>query len=172
MVPRLTPFGIYQSADGYVAICAPTEQFARGVFTAIGHPEFEGDSRYATRDARVAHVDALNAVIETFTRTQPTKTLVALLEGHGVPAAEVRSPAEAVRDPRVMERGETVRLNHPQFGAVADVVGMGVPIAFSEAGAADLRAAPGLGQDNALVYGDWLGYGAPGVERLRTEGVI
>ena len=38
MVPRLTPFGIYESADGHVAICAPTEQFARGVFAAIGHP--------------------------------------------------------------------------------------------------------------------------------------
>jgi crotonobetainyl-CoA:carnitine CoA-transferase CaiB-like acyl-CoA transferase len=52
VVPRLTPFGIYESADGYVAICAPTEQFARGVFAAIGHPEFEHDARFATRDAR------------------------------------------------------------------------------------------------------------------------
>ena len=53
VVPRLTPFGIYESADGHVAICAPTEQFARGVFAAIGHPEFEADPRFATRDARV-----------------------------------------------------------------------------------------------------------------------
>jgi len=172
MVPRLTPFGIYESADGHVAICAPTEQFARGVFAAIGHPEFESDPRYATRDARVAHVDALNAEIEAFTRSQPTHTLLPLLERHGVPAAAVRSPAEAVRDPRVMERGETVRLDHPQFGRVADVVGMGVPITFSDAAPADLRTAPALGQDNGLVYGEWLGYGASGVERLRAEGVI
>jgi CoA:oxalate CoA-transferase len=172
MVPRLTPFGIYQAADGHVAICAPTEPFARGVFAAIGRPEFETDPRYATRDARVAHVDDLNGEIEAFTRTQPTKTLLAILERHGVPAAEVRSPAEAVRDPRVMERGETVRLDHPQFGRVADVVGMGIPIAFSDAGAADMRAAPNVGQDNALVYGQWLGYGTTGVERLRAEGII
>jgi crotonobetainyl-CoA:carnitine CoA-transferase CaiB-like acyl-CoA transferase len=172
MVPRLTPFGIYQSADGYVAICAPTEQFARGVFMAIGHPEFEHDRRYATREARVAHVDTLTAEIEAFTRTQPTAALLAVLERHGVPAAAVRSPAEAVRDPRVMARGETVRLDHPQFGGVADVVGMGVPITFSDSEAAHLRTAPALGQDNALVYGEWLGYGAGGVERLRAEGVI
>ena len=93
MVPRLTPFGIYKSADSYVAICAPSEQFARGVFAAIGHPEFETDPRFATRDARVAHVDELNAHIEAFTRTVPTAALVPLLEQHGVPAAEVRSPA-------------------------------------------------------------------------------
>lgn len=172
MVPRLTPFGIYQSADGHVAICAPTEQFARGVFAAIGHPEFEDDPRYATRDARVAHVDALNAEIEAFTSTLPTEALLAVLERHGVPAAEVRSPAEGVRDPRVLARGETVQLEHPEFGRVADVIGMGVPITFSHASSPHMRAAPGIGQDNALVYGDWLGYGAAGVERLRVEGVI
>ena len=172
MVPRLTPFGIYESADGHVAICAPTEQFARGVFGAIGHPEFEHDPRYATRDARVAHVDELNGHIEAFTRTQATAVLLPLLERHGVPAAPVRAPAAAVRDPRVLARGETVPLEHPQFGRVADVIGMGVPITFSDGGAATLRPAPSPGQDNMLVYGEWLGYGADGVARLHADGVI
>jgi crotonobetainyl-CoA:carnitine CoA-transferase CaiB-like acyl-CoA transferase len=172
MVPRLTPFGIYESADGHVAICAPSEPFARGVFAAIGHPEFETDPRFATRDARVAHVDVLNAHIENFTRTIPTAALVPLLEQHGVPAAEVRSPGDAVRDPRVLARGETVPLEHPQFGSVADVVGMGVPITFSEGQAARLRPAPSVGQDNMLVYGEWLGYGSDGVEQLRSGGII
>jgi CoA:oxalate CoA-transferase len=172
MVPRLTPFGIYESADSYVAICAPTEQFARGVFAAIGRPEFETDPRFATRDARVAHVNELNAHIEAFTRTVPTADLVPLLEQHGVPAAAVRSPADAVRDPRVQARGETVQLEHPQFGRVADVVGMGIPITFSDTAAADLRPAPAVGQDNALVYGEWLGYGTAGVEKLRADGII
>ena len=92
MVPRLTPFGVYESADGYVAICAPQEHFAHGVFAVIGHPELEADPRFATRDARVAHVDEMNAAIEAFTRTIPTAALVPLLEEHGVPAAAVRAP--------------------------------------------------------------------------------
>jgi CoA:oxalate CoA-transferase len=172
MVPRLTPFGIYESADGHVAICAPSEQFARGVFAAIGRPEFEADPRFATRDARVAHVDELNAHIQAFTRTVTTAALVPLLEQHGVPAAEVRSPADAVRDPRVLARGETVPLDHPQYGRVADVIGMGIPITFSDAPATRLRAAPSVGQDNALVYGEWLGYGSAAVEQLRAGGII
>jgi len=172
MVPRLTPFGIYESADGHVAICAPTEQFARGVFVAIGRPEFGDDPRYATRDARVAHVDELNAHIEAFTRTQPSATLVPLLERHGVPAAAVRAPAEAVRDPRVLARGETVPLEHPQFGRVADVIGMGVPISFSDAGTPAMRHAPAPGDDNALIYGEWLGYGSERVARMRADGLI
>jgi crotonobetainyl-CoA:carnitine CoA-transferase CaiB-like acyl-CoA transferase len=157
MVPRLTPFGIYESADSHVAICAPTEQFARGVFAAIGRPEFETDPRFATRDARVAHVDELNEQIEAFTRTVPTTVLVPLLEEH---------------DPRVQARGETVPLEHPEFGRVADVIGMGVPITFSDAPAPRLRPAPSVGQDNALVYGEWLGYGPAGVEKLQADGII
>src|SRR5690606_32577083 len=43
MVPRLAPFGVYQSADGYIALCAPTEQFARGVFAAMQRPDLERD---------------------------------------------------------------------------------------------------------------------------------
>jgi CoA:oxalate CoA-transferase len=172
VVPRLTPFGVYESADGYVAICAPTEQFARGVFAAIGHPEFGDDPRFATRDARVAHVDEMNTYLEAFTRTLSTAELLPHLARHNVPAAEVRSPAAAVRDPRVQARGETVPLEHPQFGHVADVVGMGVPITFSDARTGNMRPAPTVGQDNALVYGDWLGYGPAGVEKLQSAGII
>ena len=172
IVPRLTPFGIYESADGHVAICAPSEPFARGVFAAIGHPEFESDPRFATRDARVAHVDEITAHIEAFTRTLRTADLLQVFERHRVPAAAVRSPADAVRDRRVRERGETVPLDHPEFGHVADVIGMGVPITFAGEVRDRLRAAPRVGQDNALVYGEWLGYGHDGVARLKADGII
>src|SRR4029079_2052778 len=142
MVPRLTPFGVYQSADGYISICAPMEQFARGVFAAIGRSDLQNDALFATRDARVTNMDIVNGVIEDFTRSQPTSALrnlfeararrqppsalVALFERHGVPAAAVRAPADAVRDSRVLARGETVPLEHPAFGRVADVIGPGV----------------------------------------------
>lgn len=172
MVPRLTPFGLYESADGHVAICAPTEPFARGVFAAIGHPEYAGDPRFATRDARVAHVNELNAIIEAFTRTRSSADLVAHLDSHGVPAADVRAPADAVRDPRVTARGETVRLDHPTLGRVADAVGMGVPITFSASRMGFDRPAPALGEHNSLVYGEWLGYGDERVAALRAQGVI
>ena len=172
MVPRLTPFGVYESADGYLAICAPTEQFARGVFAAIGRPELERDPRFATRDARVANMDAINGYIETFTRSRPTAELVPLFERHGVPAAPVRSPAEAVRDPRVLARGETVRLEHPEFGRVADVIGPGCRSASrarSGRGAAGARGRPG---QRARVRRRGSATAPTSIERLRAAGII
>ena len=114
----------------------------------------------------------MNAEIERFTRALPTADLVPHLERHGVPAAEVRSPREAVRDPRVRERGETLPIDHPTFGRVADAIGMGLPITFSDASSGFTRLAPSVGEDNDLVYGEWLGYGPAGVRTLRDEGLI
>lgn len=171
-VPRLAPFGIFQSADGYVAICAPTESFARGVFAAMNRPDLATDPRFVTRNARVENVDAMHGCLEEFTRSMPTARLVELFEKNGVPAAPVRSPADAVRDPRVIDRGDTVALEHPRFGRVADVIGPGVPIGFSASGTAVGRPAPTLGQDNALVYGSWLGYDDARIARLRADGNI
>jgi crotonobetainyl-CoA:carnitine CoA-transferase CaiB-like acyl-CoA transferase len=77
-----------------------------------------------------------------------------------------------VRDRRVLERGETVLLEHPELGRIADVIGPGVPIRFSAAPAHAPRPAPAVGQDNALVYGEWLGYGAAKLAGLRAAGII
>jgi len=55
-VPRLAPFGVYATANGYVAICAPTEAFASSLFHAIGRPELCEDERFRTRDVRVQNV--------------------------------------------------------------------------------------------------------------------
>jgi CoA:oxalate CoA-transferase len=171
-VPRLAPFGIYRALDGYLAICAPTEAFAKNLFIAIGQPELNADARFATRDARVENVAEVDEIIEQFTRTLTVAEAVAKLEQAGVPAAEVRDPAAAVRDPRVIARGETVPLVHPKFGDVDDVYGMGLPLKFSAAWAGFDQPPPQLGEHNAAVYGDLLGYSPERIEELRLQRVI
>jgi CoA:oxalate CoA-transferase len=172
MVPRLAPFGVYRSLDGWIAICAPTEPFARGVFAAMGRPELASTPRFATRDARVANVNELNGLVEEFTSARTTSALIETFDRHGVPAAEVRSPRDAVRDPRVAKRGEAVPLEHPTHGRVADMVGMGVPIVFSDSATGFDRPAPGAGEHNGLVYGELLGYSPHAIAALDADGVI
>jgi crotonobetainyl-CoA:carnitine CoA-transferase CaiB-like acyl-CoA transferase len=138
----------------------------------MGRADLATDPRFATRDARVENVAAMHGCLEAFTRALPTARVVELLELHGVPAAPVRSPAAGVRDPRVLARGETVPVEHPRFGRVADVIGPGLPIRFSDAPGVAPRPAPAVGQDNELVYGSWLGYDAATLAQLRAAGNI
>ncbi len=171
-VPRLAPFGVYRTKDGYISICAPQESFARLLFEAMGRADLIEDPRFRTRDARVENVRELDAIIGEFTGRYTNAESVAILERAGVPAAEVRTPDEAVRDPHVRARGETVLLEHPKFGAVDEVYGMGLPIQFSEAAAGFDQPAPGLGEHNDAVYGRLLGYSKEDLERLKSSGVI
>ncbi len=171
-VPRLAPFGLYRTRDGYIAICAPQETFARSLFEAIGRAELSADPRFATRDARVENVRVLDAIIGDFTAQYTNAEAVSILERAGVPTAEVRNPDDAVKDPRVLARAETVRLEHPKYGAVDEVYGMGIPIQFSGATAGFDQPAPALGEHNEAVYGGILGYSSERLEHLKSNGVI
>lgn len=171
-LPRLAPFGIYPCKDGYIALCGPSEQFAFGVFKAMGRPELFDDERFHTRDMRVRNVHELDSMIESWTRPLSTTEVLAKLDEAGTPAAEVRDPKTAVRDPRVLDRCETVPLVHPKFGAVDDVVGMGFPIHFSASTVGYDQPPPVLGQDNQKVYEEILGYSIDRIEKLRADKVI
>jgi crotonobetainyl-CoA:carnitine CoA-transferase CaiB-like acyl-CoA transferase len=170
-VPRLAPFGVYRTANGYVAICAPTEAFAEALFHAIGRAELCADERFRTRDQRVRHVEQVDRILSDFTQTRASADVVSTLARAGVPAAEVRDPAEAVRDPRVVARGETIRLSHPSISN-EEAYGPGVPIVFSGASIDLSQPPPGIGEHNQEIYGDLLGYSARELEELQLSGVI
>jgi crotonobetainyl-CoA:carnitine CoA-transferase CaiB-like acyl-CoA transferase len=129
------------------------------------------DDRFRTRDQRVRNVEEVDRVISDFTRTLSSADVVSTLARAGVPAAEVRNPAEAVRDPRVVARGETMRLSH-SAGTEADVYGPGVPIVFSDAAIDLSQPPPGIGEHNQEIYGDLLGYSTLELQELQSAGVI
>jgi CoA:oxalate CoA-transferase len=171
-VPRLAPFGTYRTRDGFVSICAPMEVFAKPLFPAIGRPELNSDPRFSTRDARVVNVRELDRIIEDYTRRFTSSEVIATLEAAGVPCAQVRNTDQAVRDPRVVARGETVKLSHPKYGEVDDVYGMGMPLKFSGAQVGFDQPPPAVGEHNEAIYGGLLGYSAERIAELRRDGVI
>lgn len=171
-VPRLGAFGVFACADGHVSICAPTDAFTAGLFAAMGQGDLITDTRFASRDQRVANSPELYALIEAWTTRTATDDVVRALEALGVPAAPVRSPAEAMRDPRLLRRGETVKLAHPVHGDVGEVHAGGLPIRMSGARTGFDAPPPGLGEHNDAVYGQLLGYSAEKLQALRDQGVI
>lgn len=172
MVPRLAPFGIFPAADGHLALCAPTDPFARGVFLAMGRPDLADDPSFRTRDQRVSQADDLHAMISQWSAGLPVEEALDALTQHGVPAAKVREPAEAVRDPLVRERREVVPIAHHTYGATTDLSGTGVPITFSGSEVGLDRPAPALGQHTEEIFRDVLGYSDEQIARLIEESVI
>lgn len=171
-MPRLAPFGAFATADGWVAICAPEDKFARSLLRAIGRGDLIDDARFATRDARVQHATELHALIEEWTARHPTTRVVAELDICGVPSAPVRSPSEAVRDPAVLARSDTTPLTHPVYGASDTLIGSGLPLRLSKSRAEYATHVPALGEDNHSVYRGLLGYSAERICSLERDSVI
>jgi CoA:oxalate CoA-transferase len=171
-VPRLAPFGIFGTADGHVALCAPLDEMARGVFTAMNRPELADDERFSTRDRRVRNWMELHALIDAWAQARTTEEAVNLLRAGGAPAAPVRTPHEAVRDPELLARGETMQLVHPRFGPVDDLIGSGFPIGFSGAEVGYEQPPPFLGEHNEVILRGMLGCDAGEIATLRADGVI
>jgi crotonobetainyl-CoA:carnitine CoA-transferase CaiB-like acyl-CoA transferase len=172
-VQRLSPFGVFECADGYVAIVAVHEPLARGLFKAMGRPELSQDPRFANRDARVANAEVLEATINAWSRALPTADVIRLLEAEGVPVAEVKHPEDALVDPRVVARHETMAVGHPLYGSKVDLRTAGVPIQFSAADTGFDEALPvRIGEHNEDIYKGLLGYSDERLAELRAAGAI
>ena len=171
-VPRLAPFGIFETADGYFALCAPLDKMVHGVFSAIEQPELAEDERFSSRDRRVRNWIELHGLIEAWAGARTTEEAVNLLQARGAPAAPVRTPHEAVRDPELLARGETMQLVHPTFGPVDDLIGSGFPIGFSGADAGYRQPPPFLGEHNDVILRGMLGCEEDEIAALRADGVI
>ncbi len=172
-VHRLSPFGVFRCADGYVSIVAVSEAMAEGLFRAMGQPDMIADARFDRRDHRVANALSLEAAVEAWSSTLPVAEVVRRLEAEGVAAAKVRAPAEALADPRVVDRQETQAIHHPDYSDDLDLRTAGVPIQFSGCRTGFDDTLPVMiGQHNREVYEALLGYSAEQVQRLRDGGVI
>lgn len=171
-MPRLAPFGIFPTQDGYVAICAPTDGFTASLLQVMGKEELIADERFVDRNSRVKNNQTLHQMVQAWTQSLPTDEAVLLLEKAGVPSGRVREPGEATRDPRLLARGETERIEHPKYGAVEEVIVGGLPIRMTGSFAGFDKHAPTLGQHNQAVFGDLLGISADILSRLKAQGSI
>lgn len=172
-VHRLSPFGVFRCADGYVAIVAVHEGLARGLFRAMEQSGLGADERFNSRDGRVANAVDLEARIEAWTSRKSVAEVVALLEAEGVPVAPVRHPSESMLDPRVVAREETMPVAHPLYPTDESLRTVGIPIQFSNCRTGFDEALPvQIGQHNAEIYNDLLGYSPERMQALRSAGVI
>ncbi len=169
---RLAPFGVYPTLDGFVAIVAFQPDWMKSLMEVAGRPELAQDPRFATRGPRLQNADALNEVIQEWTRSVSSDVVVReLLEKRGVPAAKVRTPHEVVHDPLLHESGAVLNLRHPLHGDTG-AVGMGLPIRFSGSHAQFDQPAMELGVSNDEIYRKLLNLSDDELAGLQTSGII
>jgi len=156
------PYGIYETADGYVAIAmAPMATIAE----TVDLPEL---ADYETPEKTFEARDEIKRTLETFTRTRESDELLETLLEADVWAAEVNDYRALEDDPQVEHNEMLVELEHPEDGSFTTT---GIPVKMSETpGDVQLHPPrPGEHTDEVLAE---LGYGEAERTRLRDDGVV
>jgi crotonobetainyl-CoA:carnitine CoA-transferase CaiB-like acyl-CoA transferase len=161
--PLLCPFDIFPTADGWVAIAAPTDSHWRTIAELIGRPEMATDDRYRTNTARLAHAPEVRAAIEGWLQTRTNAEVIGVLGGR-VPTGPVNDVAAIFADPHARARRMLVDLDDP--GSDQKMTVAGQPIKFTRTPADPAARGPLLGEHRAEdVLAGWsavpAGQGAP-----------
>lgn len=163
------PYNVYPTKDGYIAILCVGETHWKSLLAAMQRQDLADDERFVNLKARVASIDAVDALVAEFAARSTKEDLFQLLMQHRVPSAPVRDLQDVIHDPHMLLRRAIEWIDHPALGRVPLP---NSPIRYG--GSEPLAIVPSrrLGEDNEAVYSDWLGLPKEEIEQLRVDGVV
>ena len=141
---EIVPYQAFRTADGSLMIAAGNDNLFRKLMQALDLADYAGDDRFAANAGRVAHRDALVALIEERTATFITAALAGTLDRAGVPNAPIQS-VDAVLDHAQTRAAGMVQTASDGLRTV------GLPFKLDGLRPRADGAAPGLGEHNALL---------------------
>jgi crotonobetainyl-CoA:carnitine CoA-transferase CaiB-like acyl-CoA transferase len=161
------PYQAIRASDGYFTVGATSQPTWTAFCRVLGRPEWEADPRFANASARHRNRTELIEAIEAITVQQPIQHWVAMLQGAGVPCAEIQTYDKVFADPHLEERGYFWDAAHPTAGAVRQ---LGSPLNFARTHMRRDSAGPLLGADSSAILQE-LGCTAEEVASLAQRGV-
>src|SRR5690606_34420539 len=164
----VAPYGLFETADGQVAIAPSNDAMYQKFIDALGMPILREHPDFETNAKRMRNRTALKAMIEERTRQHDSAYWIARFNQYGVPCGPVLSLKEVFDDPHVQSQRLAIDVPH---GAHGPVRMLDLPIRFEHARRGSPRPAPALGADTEDILKQ-LGKTVPDIEALRSQGVI
>ena len=157
---------VYAAADrGWVTVTSGTPRSVSNIARLLGLDT----ARYETQQAQAAGTQELDDGLRAWIAQRGTEECLLVMEEAGVVASKVFDVDDILADHVFAERESIITVPDRDLGEVR-MQGV-VPTFVGDAGAV-WRTGPALGEDNDLVYGQWLGLDEQERRRLAADGVI
>jgi crotonobetainyl-CoA:carnitine CoA-transferase CaiB-like acyl-CoA transferase len=169
-IPTAAPSNAYPTADGkWILIAANSEPLFGRLARLIELPELLDDPRFKGNQARVQHVDELDAIIAAWSRRHAAAEADAVLSAADIPCTLVYTAAECAADPQFRHRAMVQEVDDPHFGRILHA---GVVPHVPEAPGSVRWPGPAVGAHTDEVMTQLLGLRPEEIAALRTEGVL
>lgn len=138
--PNLTPYQVFDCADGYIIIATGNDGQYQRLCALLGLDWMAEAPEFLKNADRIANRDRMIDLLMAETRKRTKADLLSGCEDRGIPAGPINDLAEVFEDPQIAARGMKVELD--------GVPGVRAPFTFSDAELKLDRPSPKLGEDN------------------------
>ena len=161
----------FQCADGHVSFHLPdiSDEMWSNLATSLNHPEVLTDPRFENAAARRRHLPQVQEKVAEMVRDHTRADLWAIFRKYGLGSFPVLSIAEVVDDEHIKARGAFVEVQHEQAGVLKLLRPW---IRFDNSPTAIRHAGPAIGEHNAEVYKELLGFDDRKLRELEAAGAI
>ncbi len=151
--------------DRWLTVTSGTPRSVSNVASLVGEPAED----YATRAGQAKNRDRLDGLVAKWVSEHSLEECVAKMEELEVVASPIFTVEDMLTDKTFAERENVIAIEDPDLGTV-HMQGV-VPRLANHTGEV-WRTAPALGEDNARVYGGYLGMDDAELEDLAGSGII
>jgi CoA:oxalate CoA-transferase len=166
--PIGSPYGLFRTANGEIAIAPPGEAMYRRLLRALDADALSERREFATNALRAENRAAINAEIEARTMQRPSAHWIQVLNEAGVPCSQVMDLEQVFADPQVIDQQAVVTVDHPGRGPVSL---LGSALHIDDAPLPVRLPAPDLGVHTTDVLRE-LGFSAAQIDQFRERGVV
>ena len=166
---NIAPYEVFRARDRWFTLGAANARQWEKLCEVIGQPELKNDPRFMTNMDRVANrADLAQILNDAFSKKDANEWLTKLREVD-IPSGLINTIQDVFNHPQAAARKFKLETDHPTAG----LVGLpGFPYKMSQTPAELHRPPPLLGEHNAEVLSELLGYSAEEVALLKERKVI
>jgi CoA:oxalate CoA-transferase len=165
----VAPLGVFRGKKHPILVMGGAEHQFPDFCRAMGKPELATDPRFKDIPARKENIEELKKLIQDGFDSLSDEEALRRMEENRVPHAPVLAVEEAMAHPNHRGRNIVRTIEDRVLGSF-EVPGF--PLRFSEYPESRKMEAPLLGEHNAEVLHDYLGYSTERVRQLEAEGVL